>query len=294
MRPLDRLIFQSETVQVGAFACHPHDPRFRDTGPADHYLVVFPRTGVWIRHAGSAAFVADPQVATIYNRGQEYTRAPISSEGDRCDWFGVAAGTAREIAAGWDERAGDDPVRPFRHARSQCSAALYLRQRALFLRLEHGTIDAFEAEEAALSIMSETIGGSFGAISTGRRGRAPTEAQRDLVERARADIVAHAHSPSTLGAMAARLGASTFHLCRVFRRITGTTLHAYRLDLPQRLALEPLAARSASVSRIAATLGFASHSHLTATLRRRLGLTPKALRVMLNGPGTRLPRVRTR
>jgi AraC-like DNA-binding protein len=69
----------------------------------------------------------------------------------------------------------------------------------------------------------------------------------------------------------------------VFRRLTGLSVHAYRIELRQRLALEPLAAESVSVSRVAADLGFASHSHLTATLRMRLGLTPTRLRRVLLG-----------
>jgi AraC-like DNA-binding protein len=69
----------------------------------------------------------------------------------------------------------------------------------------------------------------------------------------------------------------------VFRRLTGLSVHAYRIELRHRLALEPLAAESVSVSRVAADLGFASHSHLTATLRMRLGLTPTRLRRVLLG-----------
>ncbi|TMG66147.1 MAG: AraC family transcriptional regulator, partial [Chloroflexi bacterium] len=38
-----------------------------------------------------------------------------------------------------------------------------------------------------------------------------------------------------------------------------------------------------SLATVAADLGFAHHSHLTATLRRRLGITPRALRVQLRG-----------
>jgi len=282
MRPLDRIVFQAETAQVGAFTCPSGDPRFRDSGPIARQLVVFPRTGVWIRHAGSRAFVADPHVITIYNQGQEYTRAPLSADGDRCDWFALTSVLAREIAVVHDARASD-AERPFRHPCAPCPPDLYLRQRALFHRLERGGMDELYAEESVIGIVAEAIGAAYGA-----RGGWPGpcdsfDAHLDLVERGRADIIAHARARTTLAEMARRLSVSPFHLCRVFRRVTGMSLHAYRMELRQRLALEPLVGEAISVSRIAANLGFASHSHLTATLRRRLGLTPTRLRRVLSG-----------
>jgi AraC family transcriptional regulator len=283
MRPLDRVLFRSATVQVGAFTCATRDPRFRDSGPTENHIVVFPRNGVWIRHAGSRAFVADPQVATIYNRGQEYTREPISSDGDRCDWFAVAPCVALEIARACDARAGDDPDRPFRHEFVACAAELYWRQRALFHRVERGDIDAFEAEESAIGIVANAVAAAAGVRRAARPSRGVADAHRDLAERARADIVAHVAERSTLSEMASRLGASAFHLCRVFRRQTGSSLHEYRTDLRHRLVLERLAEPRVNLSRLAAEFGFSSHSHLTAALRRRTGSTPSALRRVLLG-----------
>jgi AraC-like DNA-binding protein len=237
---------------------------------------------VWIRHAGSRAFVADPHVITIYNRGQEYTRDLLAADGDRCDWYGVSAEAAQEIAGAYEARAGDS-TRPFRLPCGPCPPELYLRQRALFHRLERGDIDALEAEESVIAVVADAIGAAYGAHGRWPAPQEPLDAQLDLVERARADIVTHSRERTTLSATAHRLGASPFHLCRVFRRLTGMSVHTYRIELRQRLALEALAAESVSVSRVAADLGFASHSHLTATLRLRLGLTPTRLRRVLLG-----------
>jgi AraC-like DNA-binding protein len=282
MRPLDRVVFQSAAAQAGAFRCPPSDPRFRDSGPIERHLVVFPRTGVWIRHAGQRAFVADPHVITIYNRGQEYTRAPLAADGDRCDWFAVSPETAREIAGAHEPRAADRE-HPFVHPCGPCPPGLYLSQRALFHRLERRAVDEVEAEESVLAVVAEAIAAAYGTRGGWPVPDGTLEAQLDLVERARADIIAHARERTTLNGIAKRLGVSPFHLCRVFRRLTGTSLHAYRIELRQRLALEPLAGESVSVSRVAADLGFASHSHLTATFRQRLGLTPTRLRRVLSG-----------
>jgi AraC-like DNA-binding protein len=105
--------------------------------------------------------------------------------------------------------------------------------------------------------------------------------ERDLVEGARAAIAQDPLRQWTIRQLAARLGASPFHLCRVFRRITGLTLHHYQLELRTRLALEHLTRPAASLSRLAAELGFSSHSHFSSAFRARMGRTPSGARAQL-------------
>jgi len=112
-RLVNDAVFQTERVAIGVFRCPVSYPGFRNTGPIDRCIVVFPRTSVWIQHEGSRRFLADPTVATIYNRAQEYERFAASPDGDRCEWFAVADDLAREIAATRDEPALNSE-RPFR------------------------------------------------------------------------------------------------------------------------------------------------------------------------------------
>src|SRR4029079_12205942 len=88
-RLVNAAVFQTERVAIGLFRCPVSYPGFRNTGPIDRCIVVFPRSSVWIQHEGSPRFLADPTIATIYNRGQHYQRFAASDEGDRCDWFAV-------------------------------------------------------------------------------------------------------------------------------------------------------------------------------------------------------------
>ena len=57
---VDASVFVTSNVRIGTFRCPLAYPSFRDTGPIERCIVVFPRTAVWIRHAGSRAFLADP------------------------------------------------------------------------------------------------------------------------------------------------------------------------------------------------------------------------------------------
>ena len=99
----DRLVFDSGTVRIGAFRCNPEHPHFHDSGPARNYCFIFPRTVVQIQHEHERGFVANPNVVTFYNRGQEYRRNAISPRGDQCDWFGLDADVVRDAGA-WHSR----------------------------------------------------------------------------------------------------------------------------------------------------------------------------------------------
>ena len=278
MTSIDRLVFETPTVRVGAFRCPVGHNRFGNTGPTEGHIVVFPRSSVWIRHAGSRAFVADPGIVTIYNKGQEYTRAALSREGDRSDWFGVTPEIALGLAGQFNPRAADHPDRPYRMEWLISDADLYLRQRVLFRRMEQGLVEPLEGEEAVLGLIAEVMRRAGGAARPERGARLTTEAHRDLAQRARAELARDPAARTDLATLAKALGASPFHLCRVFRGTHGTTLHDYRIELRLRLALERVADPSTDLSRLAFELGFSSHSHFTHSFRSRMGKPPSRLR----------------
>ena len=206
--------------------------------------MVFPRTSVWIRHEGGRAFVADPNVVTIYNQGQRYERRPISPTGDHCDWFAVSDAAARELVAGIAPERAEAPERPLAFERASAPAALYARQWALLRRTLTGQASTVEVEEESLA----------------------------LENRCMADL-------------ARTLGASPFHLCRVFREQTGQTMHRSRVGLRVRAAIEQLEAPARgtrpSLSAVAHATGFASHARFVRICQRELGMTPALLRSRL-------------
>ena len=78
---------------------------------------------------------------------------------------------------------------------------------------------------------------------------------------------------TSLSELAAVSGVSRFQLVRGFSRETGTTPHAYLLQLRVRLARRFLAAGE-SPADAALLAGFADQSHLTRAFVRQLGVTP--------------------
>ena len=275
----DTVLFDSGSVSIGQFRCGIGHPEFRDTGPIRRAVVVFPRTSVWIRHEGGRAFVADPSVVTIYNRGQRYERFAISPAGDACDWFALSDDLALDVMGRTAPFASMSAEKPFDLPRAANSAALYARQRMLQHRARLGTLTLAEAEEETIGIVTEVLAGT-----RGRRVRFTESARRrrDLAEAARAELVRSALVNVPVTDLAKTLGTSPSHLCRVFRQHTGSTLHAYRVQLRLRLAIEELDSGGvANLSSIAHDVGFASHAHFVHICRRELRVTPAALRSQL-------------
>lgn len=284
----ERIIFASRDVSVGEFRCPSTHPDFRTAGRITRQVVVFPRTPVWIQHVGGRRFLADASVVTLYNPGQEYVRDAVVVDGDQCDWFGVTPEIASDIASEYSGRAADGSEGVWRTAFTWSDAWLYLRQRQILLRLRRGDMEPFEAEQVVIELVAAVIRRAHEcAPRVTERPRRAREAHRDLAERTRAELARTATVSTTLSEIAARVGVSPYHLCRVFREQVGTSPHAYRLDLRFRIALERLADPKADLSELAFDLGFASHSHFTAALRRRMNLVPSEARRLLTLPVSR-------
>lgn len=97
----------------------------------------------------------------------------------------------------------------------------------------------------------------------------------------RAMLAAEPGAQHTLDGISARVGISPFHLARVFRARTGFSIHQYLVHIRMARALLVLGEGEVSLSRLALTLGFCSHSHFATTFRRHFGRTPRDVRAML-------------
>lgn len=277
---VDRTLFASPLVTVGRFRCPPEHPRFVDSGPSPGCMFVFPRTGVWIQHEGARSFVADSNVVTFYNPGQHYTRQRLSDEGDWADWYLVAPEIMREVAARFDDSAAGRPDAPLPFSHGPADSRLYLAQRCVFEHVARApAADALFVEEAVLSILGDAVGAGFTRSATSRPARRRADGRRRrLAEDARAALARRFAASQSLVQLARGLHVSPFHLARVFRRHTGTSLHEYRLRLRLRAALQGLARPKGDILELALGLGFSSHSHFTAVFRTRFGITPSELR----------------
>jgi AraC-like DNA-binding protein len=284
-RPLDRILFSSSLVEIGKFRVRAEDPRFEDSGPIERHIVVFPRNPVWIRHEGRKPFLAAPDLVTCYNRGQVYRRRSVRRMPDRCEWFAFPEAVLSSALAERDPSVAERPGRPFRFQRGPSDPGSYLTQRRLVEMLSAGgpaEADAMEVEETALELLRRLLPVACDAAGIGNPIRQfhsmRTRADRDLAENAKAELSRSLGAPAKLADVAERLEVSPFHLCRAFRRATGSTVHRYRNGLRLAASLEMLRETRRGVTDVALALGFSSHSHFTAAFRREYGVTPRAFR----------------
>jgi AraC family transcriptional regulator len=82
----------------------------------------------------------------------------------------------------------------------------------------------------------------------------------------------------TVQDIADALGLSAGFFCRAFRTAIGQSPHDHIIDRRVARARMLLADPALDLSAIALGSGFASHAHMTATFKKRLGVTPRELR----------------
>lgn len=85
----------------------------------------------------------------------------------------------------------------------------------------------------------------------------------------------------SLKEIAAASYLSPFHFLRVFKKLTGTTPHAYLANIRASRAQLLLAEPNLSVTEISSRVGYSSPSHFTKAFRQATGLTPRAFRKAL-------------
>jgi AraC family transcriptional regulator len=275
---IDRVIFASDLVRVGEFRCHPDHPSFRDSGPTENSCFVFSRTAVEIQTSQGAAFVANPNGVTFHNPGQPYQRRVVDGMGDLCDWFGVNLEVARDAVRAINPSVDDRPECPFPTPNGQSDSSTYLLQRKLFLHIIAGRItDPLTIEESVISLLERVIRSSLPHHrAPDRRNESPR--QREMVRHAEAILSRSPGERVTLQAIADELGASAFHVCRLFHRVTGTPLHRYRLRYRLRTALEAVTESARAITDIALDAEFSSHSHFTEAFKREFGVAPSGVR----------------
>ncbi|MFN8454696.1 MAG: helix-turn-helix transcriptional regulator [Anaerolineae bacterium] len=284
---IETIVFDGEWMRIGLFRCPPWYPYFADTGPIQGYLLVFPRTSVGITHAGGDPIVADPNIVMFYNRSQLYQRHKLSERGDWCDWFAFKPEVVVEALRPFDPTVVDHPERPFQLTHGPSDARSYLLQRLVVRLLTCSQpFDPFFVEEMSLFVLNKVV--EFAYLSRGCQPKwcaASAQAgQRELAQAAQSILSTRFQERLTLSELAGQLYCSPYHLCRIFRRQTGYSLHHYLTQVRLRTALEQVEQGAGDLTRLACELGFTHHSHFTQAFRRLFGLPPSGARALLSRP----------
>lgn len=261
-------LFRTDDVVIGNATCRARSSEMSPEELEMHYSVVFPTSGLYVRHVAGERVVATPAVALFFNAHEVQTTSHPTSSGDNSLFVSFSRLFIDEFL--------DIDTETFPSRVRSSSATIDLKMRQLAVDSRRGLLSPLEAEELTLAVVEALLW----TATPGVRG---TPGQRSLVADAEEYLGVHFAMDTSLRSLAREVGSSPHHLSRLFRSVTGTTLSAYRTQLRLRAALNAVAGGSSDLSRVAVSAGFYDHSHLTRTMRKHLGTTPSQLRSALGG-----------
>jgi AraC family transcriptional regulator len=276
-----RTLFQSSSISAVDFCCIAPVQTEGPEEPNPTHSIVFVRNGVFGRAEGRHTLIADSNYILFFNEAQPYRFSHPVSGGDRCTILTVATPTALDLVSGFQPRDAESFARPFRIGHgiiSRRAAWLHYELLALVKR----TVSALEVDDVLAELSDEAVRTGYKTHDRGtddQSSKSPARRQqRDLVEAAKVAINRELDSVPSLSQLACALGCSSFHLSRIFHRITGLSLRRYVARLRVLAAAERLAGGMPDLTELALDLGYSDHSHLTNSFRREWGLPPSRFR----------------
>jgi AraC-like DNA-binding protein len=263
-----RTLFDSEMLQIGLFEACNVSEKCGDVERQSRNVVVLPFRGLFSKHdAPGRHVIGTPSYAVFIAADTPYRVSYPGGIGDRALTLRFGDALATDGLGGHE---GEAPA-----SNGLLPAEAMLLRNLLCARLKRSEADEFEIQVRGLDLLGMSLGAMRSADASMRRS---TEARwtRSLqrVKEAVASAPADKWNVERLAHIAL---LSPFHLCRVFRRMTGTSLCGYVLRERLASALDAVL-DGEDLTTIAFNAGFASHSHFTACFRGFFGCTPAALR----------------
>jgi AraC-like DNA-binding protein len=287
LRP--HLLFRTPLVAIYDVGCHAPRGSLSAEEQSMSHSVVFPRSGVFIKKVSDRdQLVADSTRVLFFNRHETYRVSHPIMGGDDCTAIDFQEEALVDFLCSLDPSVAESPNRPFRLSAAASSPSLALNlHRLRRLLLTQRTHDPLAVEEICASL----LGAGVARVGDGRKRihrpiRDTTrQAHRDLVDAARVVLARKFRDKLSLAQLARTVFSSPFHLARVFRRETGTSLHQQLNHLRLRLALEHLTNSKPDLTTLALDIGFSSHAHFTQAFRSEFNCTPSEFNRRLSTRG---------
>lgn len=276
-----RVVFRSPLLTISDHRCRPVDLGCSEEECAFQCEIVFPRSGLFVKHVGRRRIVGDCNRVLFFRTGEAYRVSHPVPGGDNCTAFSPHADVLREMIGHYRPELAERASSPLPVGEGPSEPRDYLAHRRLLACLSApGGAEPIAVEEVVFAFLDRTLRGAL--QHNGHRTlpvwRATGQAHGETVEAVRTVLGERFRSRITLDALARAVHSSPFHLARVFRARSGVPIHRYQNRLRLRASLERLADGQENLTELALDLGYASHSHFTDAFRREFGTSPSAFR----------------
>ena len=270
----EALIHRGEATKIGRFACCPDSAAFPCTPAISNDVFVLPQQALHLQRNDDGYFFVEPGGVLFHRAGSELNRRSVSGVGDEAWWFAVHPDLFEAALSRYGLHRHD--MGP--------SFVLPPTLRLALLRL----IRLAKQEALTGSVLDAELLALFQEICVVKAGlplpdaghRALTVRRRQvLVEKARQQLHAMQEETFDLVTLASAVGASPFHLTRVFREILGMTPGEYVKRLKVGAVTDALLTRDMGrLADLAVELGFSSQSYMNRMVKQTLGQTPSQIR----------------
>ena len=227
--------------------------------------LVFPYRGVYVRHVGRAATVAEPNQVVFFNEDEPYRVSHPIAGGDANLSIRINPPALLELVPAAYLR-GES-----RTALNRSRLRIDARTQALMALLRHsldrGVIETLEAETLTLTLVRRALGERTSHAAASTVGR------QKLVDRAKLVLSSDLGRRWTLAEIADEVGGSPVYLTQVFQQVEGLPLYRYQLQLRLARALD-LLGEYLDLTALALDLGFSSYSHFSSTFKQAYAQTP--------------------
>ncbi|MFI4986524.1 MAG: helix-turn-helix transcriptional regulator [Alphaproteobacteria bacterium] len=275
-----KTLSETPLVALTDVHCRPESPHCGAEECTATHRLVFPRSGVFVKHVRGERVVADANHVIFFNACEPYRVSHPVPGGDDCMVLSFADELLIEALGSGEGADGGGAVPPFARTHGLLDPHRLLVGRRLRHRAKAGTASALELEETALTLL-HGIAMAPAEREVGQRRRhreASARLGRERVEATKLLVAGRPESDLGLGEIARAVASSPYHLARHFRASVGLPIHQYRLRMRLALALERMLDGRGNLLALALDLGFAGHSHFAAAFKQAFGVTPSAFR----------------
>jgi AraC family transcriptional regulator len=263
-----RTLIENALFRVIDSRCdHPRSGRGPSQGGhAPHLTLV--RRGCFSARIGSRSVFADVATAIMYDDGADYCISHPGEAGDDCTLITPDPALMDEVFGAPRGAHGKTEI--------PLSIAEQMQHAKMYRALQNATEDLITLEERVLGQLC-SLRQCEAKSMVDRRPASRAARRARIVRIVKQRVAADLDRNLSLPVLASEAACSPYHLMRLFRNETGRTLRDHRLVLRVMSVLHQLTPE-VDLRELAARLGFASHSHMTDSVRRLTGRTPDAMR----------------